>query len=62
MEKNKGCKMRRIIIALIFGSSLAFTFIAIYKFLNIPYQESIGLLISIMISIQIVNNRKKIFK
>ena len=54
--------MKKIIISLIFGCSTAFTFLAIYKFLNIPYQNTVGLLISMMISIQVVNNREKLFK
>ena len=54
--------MKKIIVSLIFGCSTAFTFLSIYKLLNIPYQDTVGLIISMMISIQVVNNREKLIK
>tara|TARA_B110000116_G_C16497294_1_gene429660 strand:+ start:325 stop:498 length:174 start_codon:yes stop_codon:yes gene_type:complete len=52
---------KRTMISLLFGASLAFTFLFTTRIFGFPY-EGLANWLSIMISIWVVNFRDKIFK
>ena len=52
---------KKAIISLLFGASLAFSFLVITRLLKFPY-EGLASWLSIMISIWVVSSRDRIFK
>ena len=51
----------KIMLSLLFGASLAFSFLVITRLLNFPY-EGLANWLSVMISIWVVSSRNRIFK